>query len=371
MRDASRQVAAWVAAALLCLSAVGPAVGAASGPGSADERAFAVDSGVAAQQQGPAFQSAVDPDVVMLRADVGEDGTAQWTVAFRVRLTDENETAAFESVQADVAENATAFTSQFATGMERTVASAENRTGREMSLENVTVTATTERLPQKYGVLTYRFRWTNFATVDGDRLRIGDSLSGFFLDGESSLTLAWPEGYERQSVTPQPDESGDTSVTWRGPADLGPDEPRVVAAPAGGLPTTLLAVAALLLVALAAGGWLYRSRSGGEDSDEDGSSAETSGPATGAMGEDGATDAADADTAPDEPPEELLSNEERVLRLLEENGGRVKQQRIAGELDWTDAKTSQVVGDLREDDAVETFRIGRENVVTLPEESDL
>ncbi|MFC7196821.1 helix-turn-helix transcriptional regulator [Halosimplex aquaticum] len=60
-----------------------------------------------------------------------------------------------------------------------------------------------------------------------------------------------------------------------------------------------------------------------------------------------------------------------MLRLLEENGGRVKQQRIAGELDWTDAKTSQVVGNLREDDAVETFRIGRENVVTLPEESDL
>ncbi|MFC7196820.1 hypothetical protein ACFQL4_22820 [Halosimplex aquaticum] len=146
MRDASRQVAAWVAAALLCLSAIGPAIGAASGPGSGDERAFAVDGGVAAQQQVPAFQSAVDPDVVLLRADVGEDGTAQWTVAFRVRLTDENETAAFESVQADVEENATAFTSQFATGMERTVASAENRTGREMALENVTVTATTEQL---------------------------------------------------------------------------------------------------------------------------------------------------------------------------------------------------------------------------------
>jgi uncharacterized membrane protein len=57
--------------------------------------------------------------------------------------------------------------------------------------------------------------------------------------------------------------------------------------------------------------------------------------------------------------------------LLEDNGGRIKQQRIAEEYDWTDAKTSQVVGSLREDDAVETFRIGRENVVALPEESDL
>jgi hypothetical protein len=67
------------------------------------------------------------------------------------------------------------------------------------------------------------------------------------------------------------------------------------------------------------------------------------------------------------PPAELLSNEEQVLQLLESNGGRLKQQQVAGELDWTDAKTSQVIGGLREEDKVETFRIGRENVVTLPD----
>nr|WP_242493394.1 hypothetical protein [Haloarcula hispanica] len=67
------------------------------------------------------------------------------------------------------------------------------------------------------------------------------------------------------------------------------------------------------------------------------------------------------------PPAELLSNEEQVLQLLESNGGRLKQQQVAGELDWTDAKTSQVIGGLRDEDKVETFRIGRENVVTLPD----
>jgi len=250
MQDASRGVAVSVLVVLCCLSAAGPAVGAVDERGSP----ALAGQGVAAQTQAPpAFQSAVDPDVVVLRAAVDEDGTAAWTAEFRVRLDDENATAAFESVQADVRENASSFTSQFATGMRRTVASAENSTGREMALSNVTVTATRERLPQEYGVLTYRFTWTNFAATDGDRLRVGDSLSGLFLDRESSLVLSWPAGYERQSTTPEPDETGNGSVTWRGPADFGPNEPRVVAAPAsGGLPTTALAGLLVVLVAAVA-----------------------------------------------------------------------------------------------------------------------
>jgi len=68
----------------------------------------------------------------------------------------------------------------------------------------------------------------------------------------------------------------------------------------------------------------------------------------------------------DTPPE-LLSSGERVLWLLEQNGGRMRQQAVAERLDWTAAKTSQVVSDLRENGAIESFRIGRENVLTLPD----
>jgi uncharacterized membrane protein len=70
----------------------------------------------------------------------------------------------------------------------------------------------------------------------------------------------------------------------------------------------------------------------------------------------------------DEPPEDLLSNEERVLRLLERRGGRVKQKAVVDELGWTEAKTSQVVGSLREEGKIESFRLGRENVLALPQE---
>jgi len=86
----------------------------------------------------------------------------------------------------------------------------------------------------------------------------------------------------------------------------------------------------------------------------------------GGDGDSSDASAAGAAAAAEDPPEELLSNEEQVIQLLEANGGRIKQQRVASELEWTDAKTSQVIGGLREDEAVETFRFGRENVVTLP-----
>jgi uncharacterized membrane protein len=74
----------------------------------------------------------------------------------------------------------------------------------------------------------------------------------------------------------------------------------------------------------------------------------------------------DDDESDATPPSELPSNEEQVLHLLNKEGGRVKQQQIASQLDWTAARTSQVIGSLRDEERLETFRIGQENVVMLP-----
>ncbi len=48
----------------------------------------------------------------------------------------------------------------------------------------------------------------------------------------------------------------------------------------------------------------------------------------------------------------------------------MKQQAVVEELGWTDAKTSKVVSGLREDGRLESFRLGRENVLSLPEADD-
>src|SRR6056297_2528812 len=77
-----------------------------------------------------------------------------------------------------------------------------------------------------------------------------------------------------------------------------------------------------------------------------------------------------AESTADGPPEHLLSNEERILRLIRENGGRIKQQRVVSEFDWSAARTSQLVGELRDDGEIDSFRLGRENVLRLPDEDD-
>lgn len=300
----------------------------------------------------------VDPDRVVMRADVEADGSATWVVEYRIRLDDENVTAAFESLRDDIRANRSAYADQFASRMGGTVTAASNATGREMRLTNVSVTGETRQLPQSYGVVSYRFEWVGFAQVDGDRLIVGDALAGLFLDSESRLFVSWPEGYEASSVEPGGYEEREGTVVWTGPVDFGPDQPRIVLRPAGGPPVAAFAVGALLLVGIAVAGWTYRRRRA-----DDGTRAA---PASGADAGDEAGDGSAA-AEPDGPPEDLLSPEERVLRLVRERGGRVKQQAVVEEFDWTAARTSQVVGSLREDGRIETFRLGRENVLTLPD----
>lgn len=298
----------------------------------------------------------LDPDDVVITVELRGDGSARWTIEHRYRLSDNETETAFESLRSDIERDPTPFVERFGERMETTVAEASSATGREMAVEDVTVSAERRNLPQSYGVVRYRFDWRGFAEIDGSTITAGDALGGFFLDEETRLLMTWPEDYDLESVTPPPDERRTGSVVWRGPTDFGPDEPRLVVVPGGadvspivdgdGYPITTVAVVLALLIA---GGVLFilRRRRGGRGP----STAEERGSGGGAS----------------PVPSELLSNEERVLQLLEDRGGRIKQKHVTREFDWSDANTSQVVGKLREDGRIETFRIGRENVIVLPD----
>ena len=360
-------------------------------------------------------QMDVEPDDVSIAVAVEPDGDAEWTVEYRIQLATDEEEQAFEELRVDVENDTEAYTSRFRERMASTAATAESATGRNMTVSNATVTAERRELPQTYGVLTYRFEWTNFAAVDGERLRVGDAVDGLFLDGSSSFIVSWPEGYQLAETTPEPTEVRERSVVWTGPIDFSAGQPRIGVAPAGplsGLPVGALAAVVGALVVVG-GAVVYRRRTaradgaagaaggpptatagdagpdaeagsetvGGETADGDAAAAGSgAAAATADASDEGEPDGEDApsasDASDDAPPVdgELLSNEEQVLRLVESQGGRMKQKRVAEELDWTAAKTSQVVTGLRDDDSLEGFRLGRENVLSLPdfepEESD-
>lgn len=325
----------------------------------------------------------IDVDDVLLRVDLNENGSANWRVEYRVRLDDQNTTDAFEQLQADVEANESAYRERFATRMRATVATAENATGREMTARQFTVATERRQLPQEYGVIVYTFQWTGFANATEGRIEAGDALSGLFLDGETTLLLAWPSGYESTTVSPTPTETRERAIVWTGPLDFASGEPNVVlssidgtteptstteggtettaAGPGAGnsgLPTTFIAGAILFLLAL--GGAVFAARGRGRTSVPE--------PAADEAVETGETAGSSQSSTERGAPPDLMSNEERVLDLLASRDGRVKQQTVVEELDWTEAKASRVVNRLKEDGRVEVFRLGRENVVSLPDE---
>ncbi|QAU12529.1 hypothetical protein EKH57_07215 [Halorubrum sp. BOL3-1] len=378
------------ASVFLVVAALLGAVGLALGAGGAGAVPF----------EGGLAQMDVEPDDVSMEVAVDPDGDARWAVEYRTRLGTDEEEQAFEELRADVENDTEAYTSRFRERMVSTAATAEETTGREMTVSNATVTAERRELPQAYGVLTYRFEWTNFAAVDGDRLRVGDAVDGLFLDGSSSLIVSWPDGYRLAETTPEPTEVRDRSVVWNGPVDFSAGQPRIAVAPAGplsGIPAGGIA-AVFGVVAGAGAAVAYRRRraavsdesggvaaagtadaagrpeerdasaAGGSAAADDPDGATTAGaPAPESEGESEDGDATDPDSGGPPPVDsDLLSSEEQVLRLIESRGGRMKQKRVAEELEWTAAKTSQVVTGLRDEGDLDGFRLGRENVLSLP-----
>ena len=312
-------------------------------------------------------QQDIDADDVLLAIDIESDGDAVWTIEYRNRLETDDEEAAFDDLQSDIENDPEPYVERLRDRMESTADTAATATGREMAISEMSVEAERRDLPQEYGVVTYTFRWSNFAAVDGERLHVGDAIDGLFLDEETTLLVSWPAGYELLESSPSPSETRDGSVVYTGPTNFAGGEPRLELGPPGlaaddglSLPAVALGTLFVVLLVGAAGLFAYRRREN---------------PPVAAPDQ---THPTDSETSPPEAgggsgseiDPELLSNEEQVIRLLERNGGRMKQKEVAERLEWTDAKTSQVTKGLREDGDLEGFRLGRENVLSLPDDDE-
>jgi uncharacterized membrane protein len=201
------------------------------------------------------------------------------------------------------------------------------------------------------------------------------------------------------SVTPTPTA---TPTTTSGPGDSA--TPAATPSPAdgptdSGLPLPFL-LGILALVGLVAGGLLYRQRGGGlpvgsgggdgggavggsgrangSGGPSDGSAAAGGGSvgsgnagetADGAAAGTGAVAGVDDEEEPMPEPsvsdEELLADDDRVVRMLREHGGRMKQVKIVDETGWSKSKVSMLLSDMEEDGTISKLRVGRENVISL------
>ncbi|ELY71105.1 hypothetical protein C490_05567 [Natronobacterium gregoryi SP2] len=329
-----------------------------------------------------------DPAQV-IRIQVEDDGDAHWSIESRFLLIDQADNETFDSWAETVVtgQRSVGYDSQsFATELE----AAQDATGREMAIVDAgwdaprtePLNPETDAFPDSVdpenetvavAVVSYSFTWENFATAEDERVYFGDAFESpdgtWFptLSSDQRLVIESPENYALETPT---------HLVWDGPHHFEQGELEIVfvSGPVGpsGFDWYLAgALAVLTLVVLVYAGYRLSLAVFDDESDTD----------TSAVADDLSRSKATESTASsadssgvelqhddeDDVDPELLSDEERVHRLLKQNGGRMKQASIVTETGWSNAKVSQLLSKMDEDGEIEKLRIGRENLITLPD----
>ena len=298
--------------------------------------------------------------------------------------------------------------------VERTAAVERTPVNETATVTGTTPTATADGARvNATGLLRLSFTWTNFLQANDDgTLRLGDVFTTpddetwlSSLGDDQRLTIVTPPEHVI-SRTSFPIQQQNGSLIIDGPREFTSEERLSVTYRESGqseLPWVLIVgggVAVVVVLALV----FLRSRdrrsaasatgngtpmtNGGETAaespertpDDAGatagstSDASTTSPSRGpepgpgpGPGVDAGAEDAEAPAEDEEPDFDLLSDEERVEYLLEQRGGRMKQANIVKETGWSDAKVSQLLSSMAEAGRVEKLRLGRENLISIPD----
>ena len=381
-----------LASALLC-SAVAPgAAGAGDASEAAPDGAGVIGSVGSASLGAPTLLQGFEADRTSFRITLYENGSAEWRFRYEKGLNG-SEREDFEAFAERFNGNETDLYTNFRKRARWLTDNGSTATGREMSAENFDREARTEGLdPQSrtLGVVEMSFRWEGFAQVrDDDRIEAGDVFRGGLYIGPDQ-ELVFSAGPNLVFVEALPEDGRVVSagalaesdaVTWSGERSFNDGRPRVVLTdeeaagptataadaatatetPAGATPGWLFPVGVLLVVVLVGGGAAVAYRGSAFSSDDGGVAAGSTNDDGGGAGAAGA----EVEPAVGVTEAELLSDEERVVSLLEDNGGRMKQVNIVEETDWSKSKVSMLLSDMEEDEEISKLRVGRENIVSL------
>ena len=337
-----------------------------------------------------------------MEVQLQEDGDAVWTISTTIPLSSPGERDAFRELATDF-ENG----DQSVFGLsafERASAQASESTGREMELINESrITAMEGETENGTGRLAIQFTWENFARTETDHLYVDDVLvteEGLWLPrlgAGDELVVRPPDGYGVLQANVVPGENA--TLRWTGPVEFddnslqatfignggqlpgdtdGTDDTDDTGTESPGESTLFLWLLGGGAVVFAVGVGAYFLVQNGRlrESDAADGVGTTSDdvPETDTPTRESTVSPVDTGPVEDDEPDEddidveLLSDEERVTRLLEENGGRMKQANIVKETDWSNAKVSQLLSSMEDDGKIDKLRIGRENLISFPEE---
>lgn len=329
-----------------------------------------------------------DDDEVQFILEMQSTGDAEWTIVTRIPLADEEAIDAFAETSSSFESGDIDYRQSIST-FERAARDTSATVDRDMGIENTSrssrIIEDTDNTNPEYdamGELILTFTWYNFAREENGTIYVDDAFStpdGTWFPGLAegqSLIIQPPSGYGSPATAPVPPQDGE--LRWEGPTTFPEEyfvivyEPGIDTPPTetGGLDAaTLLLLGAILLslIALTLAVYLLLRRQ--DRLPEFGQSDQEISQDT-LQDPNSISNETDVDhTEPASGPNmDLLSDEERVEYLLEEHGGRMKQAAIVDETDWSNAKVSQLLSAMAEEGRVNKLRIGRENLISLPDE---
>ncbi|APX96515.1 helix-turn-helix transcriptional regulator [Natronorubrum daqingense] len=350
---------------------------------------------------------AQDFDTTTFEITVHEDGSATWTFQ-HVHYFDENdseEREAFEEFADEFESEETDLYERFTDQAERMTESGDEATDREMNATDFERSATIEDSFGERGIVEMSFTWEAFAETDGDTVEVGDVFENMYIGQSQSIVIVAEDDLVFQHVEPDDEVEHSHSslenasaVQWSGEQQFLDGNPRAVLAPEdadtsgsggdGSNPGTSalidteetpweLGLGLLFALAVSVGAvWYYRQgdglpRNDGESASqppgpgpasEQSPAKPTEQPAETTTAVQSSHDSADPEPA---ASDEFLTDEDRVMKLIRENGGRMKQVDIVDETGWSKSKVSMLLSEMEDDGAISKLRVGRENIISL------
>lgn len=152
-----------------------------------------------------------------LEIELEADGSATVTMTLTYDLADDDERAAFESLQDDdgVQEETK---DRFEERMSGVAGVASDRVDRDMSVSNPALSIELTD-GGDVGVVEIAVTWDGLAAVEDDRLVVTEPFASGY-EADHSLTISAPDGYTLVDATPEPDEATENSATWAAGSDL-------------------------------------------------------------------------------------------------------------------------------------------------------
>lgn len=260
--------------------------------------------------------------------DINENGDAIWNVEYRTILSSQNDFESFDNYSQQMEK---VYLQEFKELMRNSTSEAAISTSRAMVAKDFTGNTEIQSTPTgTYGVVEYSFTWTNFAST-GQNIIIGDVFfGGLYLSKDNTLIIKYPEGYEIDTVQPEPDVIRN-GLIWYGLRSFGPNEPGVVLLG----PSSSWKLYLSLLIIVSAGSYIIYRRK--------------------------------IRTGPETPGNDIVNLEDRIINLLKENDGTLYQSDLVRKLNLPRSTVSSALNELNNRNLIQKIKKGRENIIRITE----